>query len=239
MPDKQPMAITEAMQGLQLDISQVTRTQSIFNPNQIQKLWNSTRSIYKYQRPAKGGGTWTYVKTSYVRKVLDSVFGFNWSFEIETTLAEAFEVAKMTNAVVVKGILRGRVKHEGQWVEIVKTQFGRSEVKWQMENVYDEQGRQVSRNGKPERKKKLDDFTGAPIPLDFGNDMKAAASDALKKCASMMGVAADVYEPDEFQEITITGSDDASDRTKATADRLKQARKVIKKQATKVEKESK
>lgn len=29
--------------------------------------------------------------------------------------------------------------------------------------------------------------------LDFGNDMKAAASDCVKKCASMFGVALDVY----------------------------------------------
>ena len=235
MSDK-PMQVTEAMQALQLDISQVTRTKSIMNPNQIQKLWNSTRAIYKYQRPAKGGGTWTYVKTSYVRKVLDSVFGFNWSFEIETTLGEAFEVAKMTNACVVKGVLRGRVFHEGQWVEIVKTQFGRAEVKWQMENAVDEQGRSIQRNGKPERVKKRDDYTGAPIPLDFGNDMKAATSDALKKCASLMGVAADVYEPDEFQEIEITGSDAANERAKTTAEKVKQARKIIKKQSTKVEK---
>ena len=223
MTDK-PMKPTEAMLALQLDISQVTRTKSILNPNQIQKLWNSTRAIYKYQRPAKGGGTWTYVKTSYVRKVLDSVFGFNWSFEIETTLSEAFEVAKFTNACVVKGVLRGRVFHEGQWIEIVKTQFGRSEVKWQMEGQGDN------------RRKKVDPFTQAPVPLDFGNDMKAATSDALKKCASLMGVAADVYEPDEFQEIEITGSDQASERAKTTAEKVKQAKKIIKKQSTKVEK---
>ena len=217
------IAPTEAMKGLQLDLSQVTRTASIFNPNQIQKLWNSTRAVYKYQRPAKGGGTWTYVKTSYVRKVLDSVFGFNWSFEIETSLGEAFEVAKFTNACVVKGVLRGRVKVDGQWVEIVKTQFGRAEVKWQMTGQGDN------------RTKKIDPFTQMPVPLDFGNDMKAATSDALKKCASLMGVAADVYEPDEFQEIEITGSDQASERKKTTEDRLKQARKIIKKQAKKVE----
>ena len=133
----------------------------------------------------------------------------------------------MTNAVVVKGILRGRVQHEGQWVEIVKTQFGRAEVKWKMTGSGDG------------RRKEIDPFTQSPIPLDFGNDMKAASSDALKKCASLMGVAADVYEPDEFQDITITGSDDANERTKATEDRLKQARKTIKKQSTKVDKDKK
>ena len=101
--------IEQEIDKLQLDISQVTRTTSLLNQNQIQKIWNSTPARYKYQRPAKGGGSWTYIKGSYVRKVLDSVFGFNWSFEVETTLAEAFEVAKLTGAVVVKGTLIGRV----------------------------------------------------------------------------------------------------------------------------------
>ena len=33
--------------------------------------------------------------------------------------------------------------------------------------------------------------------------MKAAATDALKKCASEIGIAADIYNADEFREIKI------------------------------------
>ena len=36
--------------------------------------------------------------------------------------------------------------------------------------------------------------------LDFGNDIKAAATDALKKCASLLGVASDIYGRNEFKE---------------------------------------
>lgn len=32
--------------------------------------------------------------------------------------------------------------------------------------------------------------------VDYGNDMKAAASDALKKCASQLGFCHDIYHPD-------------------------------------------
>lgn len=39
--------------------------------------------------------------------------------------------------------------------------------------------------------------------LDFGNDMKAAASDALKKCASELGMFRDVYAPEDYLEIDI------------------------------------
>jgi len=57
---------------------------------------------------------------------------------------------------------------------IVKEQFGRADIKFKR---------------------------GSKIPLDFGNDLKAAATDALKKCASELGIASDVYGKNEFKEI--------------------------------------
>lgn len=223
--------LDQEIEKLQLDISQVTRTASLLNQNQIQKIWNSTPARYKYQRPAKGGGSWTYIKGSYVRKVLDSVFGFNWSFDVDTTLAEAFEVAKLTGAVVVKGTLVGRVKNDGEWVEIRKTQFGRADVKWEMTAATTETGTviyETDKNGrrKPKRVRKIDEYTKAPVPLDLGNDFKAAATDALKKCASLMGIGADVYEADEFMEIQIIGSDEERNSAKATTKKLKEMKDI-------------
>ena len=224
--------VTENIKKLELDISQVTRTTSVLNQNQIQKLWNSTPARFKYQRAAKGGGQWTYIKTSYVRKVLDSVFGFNWSFDVETTLAEAFEVAAKTGYIVVKGTLIGKVKVDGEWVEIRKTQFGRAEVKWKTEVATGENGQVIyegeGQRRKPKKTRAVDPFTKMYVPLDFGNDMKAATSDCLKKCASLLGVGADVYEPDEFQEIAITGSDETTSHAKATKDKINQVRNEIK-----------
>lgn len=187
---------------LKLEVEQVTRTTSLLNSNQIQKIWNSTPQRFKYTRAAKGGGQWTYIKSSYVRKVLDSVFGFNWSFDVETGLAEAFEVAKLTGGIVVKCTLTARVKSDGAWVELKKTQFGRSEVKWK-------------KGYSP------DDDVEVPKPLDIGNDFKAATSDGLKKCASLFGIGADVYEPDEFQEIELVGSNENKASSKATSKKLK------------------
>lgn len=224
--------ISKEISKLQLDISQVTRTHSLLNQNQIQKLWNSTHQRYKYSRPAKGGGNWTYVKASYVRKVLDSVFGFNWSFDVETTLSEAFEVAQNTGYCVVKGSLIGKVKSDGEWVELKKTQFGRAEIKWKTEIVRGDNNAIVyegdGNKRKPKKDRAKDPVTGMYIPLDFGNDMKAATSDCLKKCASLMGVAADVYEADEFQEIQIIGSDENTDRAKLTKKKIDQVKNEIK-----------
>jgi len=215
------MATEKQIQKMELDFSQVTRVKAVLNQNQVQKLWNSTPQKFKYKRPAKGGGQWDYVRVSYIRKVLDSVFGFDWDFEVETTLAEAFEVAKFTNSCVVKGTLVTRVVDDaGRIREVKKTQFGRADVKWKM------QGPQGNKT------KALDEFSGNPIPLDFGNDMKAAVSDCLKKCASLWGIAADVYESDEFTEITLT--DPSVDKTKTTKKKIKEAENILKAQATKI-----
>lgn len=208
--------IKSEIKKMQLDLSQVTRTHSLLNHNQIQKIWNSTPDRFKYNRPAKGGGTWTYIKGSYVRKVLDSVFGFNWTFEVETSLAEAFDVAKMTGSVVVKGTLTGRVKDGGEWIELSKTQFGRADVKWKMTGQA------------PNRRKVIDEYTGSPIPLDIGNDFKAATTDCMKKCASLFGIGADVYEADEFMAVEIIGSDEAKSSAKATKNKLEKMKREVK-----------
>lgn len=57
---------------------------------------------------------------------------------------------------------------------IVKEQFGRAEIKFKR---------------------------GTQTPLDYGNDLKAAATDALKKCASELGIASDIYAGNEFKDI--------------------------------------
>lgn len=57
---------------------------------------------------------------------------------------------------------------------IVKEQFGRADIKLKR---------------------------GTEEPLDYGNDLKAASTDALKKCASELGIASDIYGKNEFKEI--------------------------------------
>lgn len=112
-------------------------------------------------------------------------------------------MAALTGVVSVRGRLTCRTKDtNGDWHSIVREQYGRSEVKWQT----------VTKNGTKSRK--IDEWTGKPIPLDFGNDLKAATSDALKKCAAQLGIAADVYDPDEFIPYEIAGSDEADKRNK-------------------------
>lgn len=212
--------------ALDLKLDQVSRGYSILNENQVQKLFNSTPAKWKYKRPGKGGGEWTYVKKGYVRKTLDAVFGFDWDFTPETSVGEAFEVAKMTGTCVVKGKLTMRVRENKTGALIAtleKGEYGRSEVKFQTETV----------GGKKQRK--MDEFTGAPVPLDFGNDMKAASTDCVKRCAALMGIAADVYEPEEFFQINIVGADQTSEKAKHVEDMVAEAKKkVLRTQSNKV-----
>ena len=75
-------------------------------------------------------------------------------------------------------IVLGRleIKNSNNEIIIVKEQFGRSDIKY------------------------YKDGKGA---VDLGNDLKAAATDALKKCASELGIASDIYGANEFKEIEI------------------------------------
>lgn len=57
---------------------------------------------------------------------------------------------------------------------VVKEQFGRADIKFKRDS------------------KEM---------VDYGNDLKAATTDALKKCAAELGIASDVYGKNEFKEI--------------------------------------
>lgn len=130
--------------------------------DQIVRMVERTPAQYVYTRPAKGGGQWSYVTVAYVQRVLDYVFGFNWDFEV-------VEHGKEADHVWVLGKLTIR-SADGKHA-IVKTQFGRSDVK------------KLKAGGN----------------LDYGNDLKSASSDALKKCASMLGIARDIYGKMDFK----------------------------------------
>ena len=134
---------------------------SWISDKQVIQMVQNTPKKYVYTRPAKGGGTWDYVPGWYVTKVLNFVFGWNWNFEV-------IREGKEGDQVYVLGKLT--VKSE-DGKEIVKTQYGRAELK-KKESKY----------------------------MDYGNDLKAAATDSLKKCASMLGIAHDIYGKEEMKK---------------------------------------
>lgn len=69
-------------------------------------------------------------------------------------------------------IVKGKLSCKTKTGYIIKMQYGRKEIARQKKNNK---------------------------PLDIGNDLKAAASDSLKKCASMIGIASDIYGNDSIE----------------------------------------
>lgn len=72
--------------------------------------------------------------------------------------------------VIVRGKLTVRSK---TGVAVSKMQTGRADIKY---------------------------LKNTKTPLDYGNDEKAATTDCLKKCASMLGIASDIYGKQEYKQ---------------------------------------
>lgn len=153
---------------IQVTRNELTKVEAnMLNEPQLNVLLQGTPKQHIYQRKAKGGGTWNYVTGTYVKKVLNLMFGWDWDFEVVK-----FEYNMEVKQCIVLGKLT--VRHKDRVV--IKNQFGRQDIKFKK------------------------DKTG---PLDLGNDLKGATTDALKKCASELGIAADVYAPNEFKAIQV------------------------------------
>jgi len=153
-----------------------TLTKSPISKEQILSIFQRTPDKHKHKRPGKGGGEWDYVTGVYVKKVLNYVFGWLWDFEIVDK--GDVEAGGKKLQVWVQGKLT--IRHpESLNPIIIKTQFGGADVKYMKSN--------------PNR------------VLDYANDLKAASTDALKKCASELGIASDIYGKNEFKEINNGG----------------------------------
>ena len=96
--------------------------------------------------------------------------------------------------------LQGRLKVKigDEW--ITKEQYGRKEVAFKK---------------------------GTKDPLDFGNDLKAAATDAKKKCASELGLFADVYSQDNFFEAEIVENGISSSEIMAEVNKLETSKEIL------------
>ncbi len=109
------------------------------------------------------------VEIGYVRRRLDELFTpFGWDSEVRE--ATPWEVVGKTGQLAVHVRLLIKDPLSGRLLTS-KENYGSSDVKFYASG--DKSGQ----------------------PLDIGNDLKAAAADGLKKCAAMLGICADIYEP--------------------------------------------
>lgn len=129
---------------------------------QVLHMLQKTPTIHVHKRKGRAGLMFEYVTGTYMKKVLNYVFGWNWDFEIVSEK----EIGKQ---IVVRGRLTVK---DNKGNKIVKEQYGGADIKYKDSK-----------------------------PMDIGNDYKAAATDALKKCASELGIASDIYGKNEFKDI--------------------------------------
>ena len=177
-----------------------TGKENFFNFEQLKKIRHSTPASMVYKRPAKGGGTWKYVKAADVILALNTTFGGFWDFSIITDEATALEMAVKTKSVVVRGRLT--ITNPSTGVSVTREQYGRKDVTFKK---------------------------GTNEPMDFGNDMKAAASDALKKCASQFGLFNDIYRDNELVEIKIVSNEEKEDPESTISEKVKRVIELNKK----------
>ena len=161
-----------------------------FTEKQSLKIMQRTPAQYIYERPGKGGQKFKYVPVKYIEKTLNFIFGWNWDFQILSK--EVYLLESGHGQIVTHGRLV--VKNSDGTQTVTKEQFGSKEVAYLTEM---KGGQKVKTN----------------IPLNLGNDFKASASDCLKKCASELGIASDVYGANEYREIKAETSADVQETT--------------------------
>lgn len=94
-----------------------------------------------------------------------------------------FEVIKYEYDLQIgQAFVHGRLTVRIKETVIRKEQFGRVDIKF---------------------------LKGTKNPVDLGNDLKAASTDCLKKCASLVGVANDIYNKEDFAPVMVV--DDKTD----------------------------
>ncbi len=148
---------------------EVTLGISIYRPSVEKLLHKKTPPEFIDKHPFNG---LNYVQVGYVRRCIDDYCkaneGTTWTFEVNE-VASGESLLKIKH-VVVKGTLT-ILFSDGTFMS--REQFGGATVKFYKSTHKSMPG----------------------LPMDLGNDYKSAASDALKKCASLLGIAQDVFEP--------------------------------------------
>lgn len=187
MSEKNELALIDAS-----DLSLVENNN--LNANQLALILKKTPAQYVKTRPAKGGGTWDFVPGGYMKKILNLMFGWDWDFEI-------MDEKIMHGEVIVKGKLTCRSNGK----EIVKMQYGNKDIAYKADKVFNENGtpKMILKYGKT-----VQETTPSETPLSIGNDLKSAATDALKKCAAEIGIAADIYNKEDFREVKVATDSD-------------------------------
>lgn len=118
-------------------------------------------------RQGRGGKQFPYTDTAYVIRTLNLAFGWDWDFEADNE--EILYIFPDGIQRPFEARCRGRLTVRIDGRAIIKTQFGSQPIEF---------------------------LQNSDVPVSLGDAFKGAASDALKKCASLLGIALDLYDSD-------------------------------------------
>lgn len=147
------------------ELALFTSSTPIFNDDQMKFINKKTPASEIEVKTDKDGHPYKTVKASYVKALLMMVTGGNYNFVIKTS-----RLVKSTSEAVVEGCLT--INLNGRSAS--RDQFGQHYLIKRTETSADE-------------KEKV------KLVSDVGNGYKAAATDALKKCAAEFGFCWDIF----------------------------------------------
>lgn len=164
----------------------------------VDMLTAPTPSEWIEERPARGGTMVKYVPGFRFIHRLNDCFGFLWShtnighFEKDGHIVSLDQIkVQIPGRTIIREYeddngrpVKETVRFDG--LEIVKEQFGSSEVKRYSSATKDKHGNVIHKAG---------DI------IDLGDDYKGASTDAMKKCATGFGMFLDVYGPREKEGV--------------------------------------
>jgi len=147
------------------------------NPTGQKSIPRETPKQFILYRPGRGGKSYPYVEGGYIKTVLNDVFRGEWDWQLvgyREFVGGIHEDASRLGMVIAHGRLTVHIHNDdGVITTITKESTGGSDIK---------------------RTK-----TGSALSIE--DDVKSAETDALKRCASLLGIAADVYWNREKMEM--------------------------------------
>ncbi len=143
--------------------------------NQLQQaLVNKGIDPQYISRRDKGGKTYRYVEAGYIVELLNKMFGYIWTWEVGDSQI------KTTGGKDKNGLEKSFVTVKGRLTVPVLDPNEEGKYTWIAKESF---GSHL--------------FAGTD-PETQGYAFKAASTDALKKCASMLGIAKNVYMSEEM-----------------------------------------
>jgi len=167
--------------------------QQYFGQSLVSLLLKQTPKEVVKTRKIRGGGYAEYAPVWWVQDQLNALFGFFWDFEV---IDKGVDLDNLQ--VWVHGKLTVKFFHNGTLCSISKSNFGGGGIKTY---AYDSP---------------LGEYKAGDI-IDLADDLKAAASDCIRKCASMLGMMADLYSKDTEKVLTPSEAELKALRKKADA----------------------